>query len=57
MRVGIFYEYTRNGRKETAEVATEAPNVAAAVRKFENAYKGRFDRVLSTREIKRPPRV
>jgi len=57
MKVGIFYEYTRNGRKETAEVATEAPSVADGQAKFERSYKGRFDRVLSTREIKRPPRV
>lgn len=57
MKVAIFYEYTRNGRKETAEVATEAPSVADGQAKFERTYKGRFDRVLSTRELKRPPRV
>lgn len=57
MRVGISYEYTRNGRKETAEVATEAPSVDAATTKFEREFKGRFDRVISTREVKRPPRV
>lgn len=56
MRVGISYEYTRNGRKETAEVATEASSVAAGRAKFEREFKGRFDQVISAREIKRPPR-
>lgn len=56
MRVGISYEYTRNGRKETAEVATEASSVAAGRAKFEREFRGRFDQVISAREIKRPPR-
>lgn len=57
MKVGIFYEFTRNGRKETAEVTTEASNEGAAKQKFERQFKGRFDKVISTREVKRPPRV
>jgi len=54
VKVGIFYEFTRNGRKETAEVSTDAPSVSDAKATFERKFKGRFDRVISTREIKRP---
>lgn len=57
MRVEIFYEYTRNGRKECAAVTTEAASVAAATNKFKNQFAGKFDRVISTREIVKPPRV
>lgn len=57
MKVGIFYEFTRGGRKETAEVTTEASSEGAAKQKFERQFKGRFDKVISTREVKKPPRV
>jgi hypothetical protein len=57
VKVGIFYEFTRNGRKETAEVSTEASSVSDAEATFKRKFSGRFDRVISTREIKRPPRV
>lgn len=57
MKVGIFYEFTRNGRKETAEVTTEAPSEGAAEQKFKRQFKGRFDKVISTKEVKKPPRV
>lgn len=57
MKVGIFYEFTRNGRKETAEVTTEAPSEGAAEQKFKRQFKGRFDKVISTKGVKKPPRV
>lgn len=57
MKVGIYYEYTRKGRKEQAEVSVEAPSKAAATNKFTNQFAGRYDKILSTREIVKPPRV
>lgn len=56
-KIGIFYEFVKGGRKQTAEVAVEAASPAAAENKFKNQFAGRFTRVISTREIKKPPRV
>lgn len=57
MKVEIFYEYTRRGRKEQAAVTTEAGSVAAATNSFKNKFAGKFDRVISSREVKKPPRA
>jgi len=53
-KIGIFYEFTKNGRKETAEVSTDAESEAEAKKTFERKFKGRFDKVISTRTIGKP---
>lgn len=57
MKVRIFYEYERSGRKQTTEVETEASSVAAATNKFKNQFAGKFTKVISASETRRPPRV
>lgn len=53
MKVAIHYEYTKNGRKQTAEVTTEANSVAAATNKFKNQFGGKIDRVIGAKEVKK----
>lgn len=57
MKVRIGYTYNRNGREQFTEVETEAPSVAAATNKFKNQFAGKFNKVISANESKRPPRV
>jgi hypothetical protein len=54
VKIGIHYEFTRRGRKETAEVSTEAASETEAKQKFERQFKGRFDKVIGTRKIGKP---
>jgi hypothetical protein len=53
-KVGIFYEFTKGGAKQTAEVSVDAESESAAKKKFEGQFKGKIDRVISTRTIGRP---
>lgn len=54
MKIGIFYEFTKGGQKQTAEVSTEAASESAAKATFEKKFKGKIDRVISTRKIGKP---
>jgi hypothetical protein len=56
VKVKIFYEFTKNGGKQHAEVLTEAPSKDAAKREFERKFKGRFDQVVEVREAPPTPR-
>lgn len=54
MKVGISYLYTKGGRQYTTEVSTEAKSQSEAKATFEKKFSGKFDRVIGTREIKKP---
>ncbi len=53
MKVAIHYEYTKGGRKHTAEVTTEAKSVAAATNEFKNKFGSKVDKVLDAKEVKK----